>query len=197
MPLSHLIALIINAHPTRQQARRSFLRTVRQVGQLIRKTSLLRTVPMACGQAANRRHWHHNLVVSRFSSRTILVAFPMLGVCASVATLRHDRLSERSYLFTMSDTTRPQGALRLDDGRGIVVRRTSLVSFKPAFVQSSRFEIRFDPTIETNDPDWWSQTGSNRRPPACKAGALPTELWPLQGSAIRNQSSEKRAPFDA
>ena len=27
--------------------------------------------------------------------------------------------------------------------------------------------------------DWWSQTGSNRRPPACKAGALPTELWPL------------------
>jgi hypothetical protein len=27
---------------------------------------------------------------------------------------------------------------------------------------------------------WWSQTGSNRRPPACKAGALPTELWPRQ-----------------
>ena len=24
----------------------------------------------------------------------------------------------------------------------------------------------------------WSQTGSNRRPPACKAGALPAELWP-------------------
>ncbi len=26
---------------------------------------------------------------------------------------------------------------------------------------------------------WWSQTGSNRRPHACKARALPTELWPL------------------
>ena len=25
---------------------------------------------------------------------------------------------------------------------------------------------------------WWSRTGSNRRPPACKAGALPTELRP-------------------
>ena len=39
-------------------------------------------------------------------------------------------------------------------------------------------------------PIWWSQTGSNRRPPACKAGALPTELWPLgplQGSDIRGQ----------
>ena len=36
---------------------------------------------------------------------------------------------------------------------------------------------------------WWSQTGSNRRPQACKASALPTELWPrtcwlhLAGSA--------------
>ena len=28
---------------------------------------------------------------------------------------------------------------------------------------------------------WWSQTGSNRRPHACKARALPTELWPLLG----------------
>lgn len=27
---------------------------------------------------------------------------------------------------------------------------------------------------------WWSQTGSNRRPHACKARALPTELWPRQ-----------------
>ncbi len=27
---------------------------------------------------------------------------------------------------------------------------------------------------------WWSQTGSNRRPHACKARALPAELWPLQ-----------------
>ena len=26
---------------------------------------------------------------------------------------------------------------------------------------------------------WWSRTGSNRRPPACKAGALPAELRPL------------------
>ena len=25
---------------------------------------------------------------------------------------------------------------------------------------------------------WWSLSGSNRRPPACKAGALPAELKP-------------------
>ena len=28
---------------------------------------------------------------------------------------------------------------------------------------------------------WWSQTESNRRPLACHASALPTELWPLTG----------------
>src|SRR5579871_2002688 len=26
--------------------------------------------------------------------------------------------------------------------------------------------------------NWWRMTGSNRRPPACKAGALPAELIP-------------------
>src|SRR5690606_2354229 len=29
---------------------------------------------------------------------------------------------------------------------------------------------------------WWSLSGSNRRPPACKAGALPAELRPLEGT---------------
>src|SRR5215813_12986515 len=33
-------------------------------------------------------------------------------------------------------------------------------------------------------PIWWSQTGSNRRPPACKAGALPTELWPRSADGL-------------
>jgi hypothetical protein len=33
----------------------------------------------------------------------------------------------------------------------------------------------------TGSGSWWSQTGSNRRPHACKARALPTELWPLRG----------------
>ena len=29
---------------------------------------------------------------------------------------------------------------------------------------------------------WWRRSGSNRRPPACKAGALPAELRPLPGT---------------
>jgi hypothetical protein len=34
------------------------------------------------------------------------------------------------------------------------------------------------PWITGRSRKWWSQTESNRRHPACKAGALPTELWP-------------------
>ena len=37
---------------------------------------------------------------------------------------------------------------------------------------------------------WWSQTGSNRRPQACKASALPTELWPLKARHIAEARSE-------
>ena len=32
--------------------------------------------------------------------------------------------------------------------------------------------------------EWWRMTGSNRRPPACKAGALPAELIPRVAVAI-------------
>ena len=35
---------------------------------------------------------------------------------------------------------------------------------------------------------WWSQTGSNRRPPACKAGALPAELWPHKICRVRRHA---------
>jgi hypothetical protein len=43
----------------------------------------------------------------------------------TVVTLHHDRLSERSYLFTMSDITRPHQASRLDDGHEYISLRTS------------------------------------------------------------------------
>ena len=48
----------------------------------------------------------------------------------------------------------------------------------------------------------WSQPGSNRRPPACKAGALPTELWPrrrlsltLGRAPTARQADRKLQPF--
>ena len=53
MPLGHLIALIINAHPARQRSRSS-VHANGSIGRTLnRKTSLLRIVPTACGQAAD------------------------------------------------------------------------------------------------------------------------------------------------
>jgi hypothetical protein len=39
--------------------------------------------------------------------------------------------------------------------------------------------VTLDAACRVKMETWWSQPGSNRRPPACKAGALPAELWPL------------------
>jgi hypothetical protein len=49
----------------------------------------------------------------------------------------------------------------------------------------------YSSTLDTYRAIWWSQTGSNRRPPACKAGALPTELWPLQAAGTRGHGCRR------
>ena len=52
-------------------------------------------------------------------------------------------------------------------------------------------EFKFaDDTRESQRSLWWSQTGSNRRPPACKAGALPAELWP---HVLQREAEEQSA----
>jgi hypothetical protein len=49
---------------------------------------------------------------------------------------------------------------------------------RPFKRDTARADLVFTDEMFGRDRRWWSQTGSNRRPPACKAGALPTELWP-------------------
>src|SRR4030088_506894 len=49
---------------------------------------------------------------------------------------------------------------------------TCEVMFRGRYVQGLLFKASIFNLI------WWSQTGSNRRPHACKARALPAELWP-------------------
>src|SRR6202789_2645263 len=45
-------------------------------------------------------------------------------------------------------------------------------------VRSSQLSYR---PVEKPGTNWWSWSGSNRRPPECKSGALPAELQPLAG----------------
>ena len=50
-----------------------------------------------------------------------------------------------------------------------------------ALVRAANCEVMFSRTFVgacRRSTIWWSQTGSNRRPHACKARALPAELWP-------------------
>ncbi len=49
------------------------------------------------------------------------------------------------------------------------------------------------PTGDSTKKRWWSQTESNRRHPACKAGALPTELWPHCVTNAGNKPGELSA----
>ena len=68
-------------------------------------------------------------------------------------------------------------------GHGV---RTNLL-FTMSYRTGRRPEARCKPCIandcyhplDTSQRRWWSRTGSNRRHPACKAGALPAELRPL------------------
>ena len=101
----------------------------------------------------------------------------MPGDCAPRATCvaSYARIDP---LFTMSDNN---AVLSLAGRR----RALNSITDEPAAFRSLSRHV----AIET----WWSQTESNRRPPACKAGALPTELWPLQESAIRSQGSGRCA----
>ena len=41
---------------------------------------------------------------------------------------------------------------------------------------------------------WWSRTGSNRRPHACKARALPTELWPHEDDSQKGRCMQRIPP---
>ena len=96
------------------------------------------------------------------------------------------------FLFTMSDI----GGRTTDDGGQI----SSPSAFRPPNAARQRRSTKliklaseggFDPTgsdpedkahptsvVRSPSSEKWSQTGSNRRPHACKARALPTELWP-------------------
>ena len=50
---------------------------------------------------------------------------------------------------------------------------------KPAAKLDTNDACQSIPLNTPSEEGWWSRTGSNRRPPACKAGALPAELRPL------------------
>ncbi len=98
----------------------------------------------------------------------------------------HERVRQNYYFFRIRPISLEIGDVLAFESRQNQNNRTNPLS---------RCQSRIDPEPGGSGPYgvrnfiapcdalrslWWSQTGSNRRPPACKAGALPTELWPLE-----------------
>ena len=120
---------------------------------MIRKTSLLRKINPIARRSSFARKIIYNSNILRCASAEMTWRL----------RLRARELLRRSQtrinlLFTMSEI--PHARLRRQRVRSDV-SRTTIGS-----------KCLGDQTI------WWSQTGSNRRPHACKARALPAELWP-------------------
>ena len=98
-------------------------------------------------------------------------------------------LGHVTCLFTCQ-TTRPAFRASLFGTRQRQARRSCVSCFSVSYQSSeARRQVCLclaSPTPSPPNRDfrpltsvvWWRQTGSNRRPPACKAGALPTELCP-------------------
>jgi hypothetical protein len=102
------------------------------------------------------------------------------------------RIDRMHHLFTMSNTRhRPRAKAARNHREFQNLNRTPLSRGRStqATDRPAPQPRRGDDPVKTclskpacqNLPvkTWWSQTGSNRRPHACKARALPTELWPL------------------
>ena len=65
----------------------------------------------------------------------------------------------------------------------------------PALSTRCSNQLSYEPKFK-KEFNWWSRSGSNRRPPECKSGALPTELRPRrnvdQSSVYERSGNEEQ-----
>ena len=168
IPLRHLIALIIDAHRSARTARAP-------ARKLFYGNAPFEKLPSQ--HPSQRARSYKDQFASNTSEDGAVMLRPLtVALAFDVGT------PKQSDVFPLYDVRQPTFA----DAR-ILAR----------FHAEAKLCFKDEPTTGgTNegapfaygrkDPFWWSQTGSNRRPHACKARALPTELWPLpDGNARR------------
>src|SRR5882757_1072147 len=149
---------------------------------LIRKTSLLRKInPMMRRSSFTNKDIYQPAHLAMNERRNV----PEI-VIAICELLRRSQ-TRINLLFTMSEIPHPRPVK--DDACEVMFSRTMFL-WRPglAIMVSPSSLFRATPgTLRSACPAapriaegeaWWSQTGSNRRPHACKARALPAELWP-------------------
>jgi hypothetical protein len=144
---------------------------------LIRKTSLLRKInPMMRRSSFTNKDIYQPAHLAMNERRNV----PEI-VIAICELLRRSQ-TRINLLFTMSEI--PHARPVTDYACEVMFSRTmflativspsSLFRATPGTLRSA---CPAAPRIAKGEA-WWSQTGSNRRPHACKARALPAELWP-------------------
>ena len=94
-----------------------------------------------------------------------------------------ERLPRRTEVINVQPITKGYGPFKAE----LRQRNPNKSSLYDVIQNRHRTEVLCKLVFPANDATnpldtiWWSRTGSNRRPPACKAGALPAELRPLFG----------------
>ena len=136
-----------------------------------------------------RTHKHAQTNVFAHSWNTVQV-FQRIRRCQTEPRGKHaqtDVIVRGSFLFTMFNTGEPVIICRRQISQN---RDCSMISVfllpaaKLQSVQGTPGEARKPRSggpkrrLSARTREWWSRTGSNRRPEACKATALPTELRP-------------------
>ena len=149
---------------------------------LIRKTRLLRKIgPMAMRSSVASKIALSRTILRWLATNDLEIAFPNARA-ASHRCLRDPGLGSISSLRCQK--SRMPTSSRSDACETVFCFADDCwwrsASARLAFGYAARFVLSRLAEPKPEGRSWWSQTGSNRRPPACKAGALPAELWPLR-----------------
>jgi hypothetical protein len=182
MPLSHLIALMIHARRRK---------TVR-ISQNLCAPSRARTnhqnhtrhQASACGSPygllGSRPHDQNFKTMVADASRIHTSCFNAPGPSRKRShkepPQRRWPASQETSRYASSSSSQCQTIPNVKDSRRYTrqthPRQGNLLLFNGHFYKQPQSPQAAAPS------KWWSQTGSNRRPPECKSGALPAELWP-------------------
>ena len=144
---------------------------------LIRKTSLLRKIePIARRSSfANKDHLQpaHLAMGERRNDLEIVKGRAIACTIqpGSISSLR----CQKSRMSHPGEDGGRRSDVFADDVFDVAHSPSSLFELRRGSLRFDRARLA---VAGAASEGWWSQTGSNRRPHACKARALPAELWP-------------------
>ena len=146
---------------------------------MIRKTSLLRKINPMMRRSSFTKKIIYNLLILRVLPRKRRKRRNDLEIMNWIPQIAlQTQNSDQSPLYDVRNPARASCKghnVRSDVSRTMFSGDALWSGARP--VVAPRF-LRGRATRNPKGEAWWSQTGSNRRPHACKARALPAELWP-------------------